>query len=47
MAKKSSSQPRVGKTKRVGGKSQPRTTLGGHARRVASQPSLSVNRKRR
>jgi len=42
-----SSQPKVAKaTKRSGSKSQPKT-VGAHAKRVASQPKLSGNKKRR
>ncbi len=41
-----SSQPKIAKRKSPGGsKSQP--TLGGHAKKIASQPKLGGNKKRR
>ena len=44
---KKANQPKVAKTKRTSGRSQPKAgTLGGHARKVASQPKLA-NRSRR
>jgi len=47
MAKRGSSQPRVGKLKGASpGKTQPKAgTVGGHVRRVAAQPRLG-NRSR-
>ncbi len=47
MAKKGS-QPRVGKLKSSsGGKSQPKVTVGSHARRIASQPKVGGKGRRR